>query len=276
LRATSPPSNKCPIKKDSGSTKRARTSNGDNSNYPFNKSIPATIHNEINDVVRLTQDTGKEQSLTLCRIRGTDRVFISSYARGSTMGASINPCAIEHGNTEQIGDLHTHPTQNENIVGITPSTSDIVSTVLDSNRIKIPQISCITGPDAKYISCYQPTLPLLADRSRIQGYKDAAQYHEKDVTSFSPYLREHAAHDFHHAWYNRKNFKRTTPTPKEIIKDAFLNSKSGLKFENIPDMDKGPFCDIIQDLNYPTSKNDNVALECRRALKVRDIFGFRF
>jgi hypothetical protein len=241
----------------------------------FEKSIPPTIRDEIGQVINLTKKTAKEQSLTFCKLKGKEKIFVSDYSVGNKNETQVMPCRAEHGHAEKVGDLHTHPTQDPTTVGITPSTSDIVSTLTDSVDEKIPQISCITGPDAKMIHCYQAKREVMKNPDKVKGYKQSMNFYETGVADIPPFIRENVADDFIHAWYNRHTWERVFPKAKDVVRDAFINSKNFLKFEDIPDLEKGSFCDVIGDLNNPDNE-DRVSMECRKALKVREFLGFEF
>lgn len=240
----------------------------------FEKSIPTSIRDEIDYVVDKTKKTGSEQSLTFCRLPGKDKIYVSDYAVGNKNQTYIMPCNSLHGKAEKIGDLHTHPTQDKTTIGITPSTADLASTLLESVGHRIPQISCITSADARHIHCYQPRPEAVTNPEKVRNYRKALYYNESSITDVHPYLRQNVANDFNHAFYDRKTFKRVKPTPKEVVKDAFLNSRNLVKFHNVHDLDKEGFCSLIEDLNYPS--NNKVAEECKKDLKVRNFLGFRY
>jgi len=125
------------------------------------------------------------------------------------------------------------------------------------------------------IGCYQPKKEVMEDKEKIKNYKRAMYYDQSSITDFHPYYREHVGDDFYHAWYDRKTYKRIAhPKPKDIIHDAFINSKNYLKFIDIPDLEKGSFCEVVQDLMLPS--DDDVGLECRKVLKVKEFLGFEF
>lgn len=244
-------------------------------NYDFKESIPDSIQREINYVVKKTEETNREQSLTFCKLEDKDRIFVSSHTTGNNSSTEVLPCNKAYGKSMKISDLHTHPTSDKRTIGITPSTADLVSTVIESKQFGIPQISCITGPGAKYISCYQPTEEMLNNPEKIKNYKRALNYvEESGIQDVHPFIRESVAKDFNHAWYDRKTFKRVVPKPKDVVHDAFLKSKNLHKFKYIHDLDKDPACQLIEDLNYPSQ--GKVADACRKALEVRNFFGFRF
>jgi hypothetical protein len=242
----------------------------------FTNTIPPTIRDEIQQVVKNTQRTSLEQSLTFCRLKGRDKIFVSDYSTGNKNETYVMPCNQNHGNAaEKIGDLHTHPTTDPDTVGITPSVADFVSTLEESVDTQIPQISCITSAEAKGIHCYQPKASILKDQEKIKGYKNAVRYSASDMLDIPSYVRENVANDFDHAWFNRKTWERLkNPKAKDVVHDAFINSKKFLKYEDVPNLEKGPFCDVIQDLNNP--KDDNVGQECRKALKIREFLGISY
>ena len=177
----------------------------------------------------------------------------------------IMPCNEFHGRAEKIGDLHTHPTQDKTTIGITPSTADLVSTLLESVGTAIPQISCITSADAKHVHCFQPTPESVNNPEKVKNYKKALMYNESNITDVHPFLRHNVANDFVHAWYDRKSWKRVKPKPHEVVKDAFLNSKNLVKFKSVHDLDKQSFCDLVEDLNLPSQ--GKVADECKKRLE---------
>lgn len=244
-------------------------------NQPFVSYIPHSIRDEINVVIRETKNTAREQSLTFCQLN--NRIFVSDHAKGNKDSTYSLPCNPEHGqNAVRIGDLHTHPTQDKTTIGITPSPTDLISTVEDSADEGVPQISCITSDDAKMIHCYQPRTKVLNNPEKIRAYKNS-KFYPDNLTDMSPYMREYTASDFDHAWYDRKTFKRiTNPSDKDIVHDALLKSQKGLRLEWLNDIDKGVFCDMIQDRNHPTSKNDGVSNECRKILKTRTFLGINY
>jgi hypothetical protein len=239
----------------------------------FTDSIPSTVRREINQVIKQTKKSGHEQSLTFCKLN--DKIFVSDYASGTENETYVMPCRSEHGNNAiKIGDLHTHPSDDATI-GITPSPSDLVSTIEESAHYKVPQIGCITAPDARQIHCMQPKDEVLQNPEKIKSYKNALRHDTSQITKIPIYIRENVANDFHHAWYNRKDFGRIrNPKAKDIIHDAFINSRKILKFDDIPELEKGPFCQIIEDLNLP--KHHTVEEECRKVLHVREFLGFQF
>lgn len=259
---------KCAIKKEAVQSSAVETAN-------FNRGIPSSVQDEIEYVNKLTKKTGAEQSLTFCRLKGRNKIFVSNYAKGDNDATYVMPCHSAHGHAEKIGDMHTHPTQDPMTVGITPSVADFVSTLIESYNTKIPQISCISGPDAKHIHCYQPKKEILDDQEKLKMYKRALAYRERNVTDVHPYFREHVGDDFNHAWYDRKKSNRISqPKPKEIVNDSFLTSRDYLKFKDIPDLEKGAFCDLVEDMSLPN--NDNVGQECRKVLKVKEFLGFEY
>jgi hypothetical protein len=106
-------------------------------------------------------------------------------------------------------------------------------------------------------------------------YRRAMNYRESNVTDFYPYFREHVGEDFVHSWYDRKKYNRIArPDAKAIVHDSFLTSRDYLKFKDIPDLEKGAFCDIVQDLSMP--KDNKIGVECRKSLKVKNFLGFEY
>lgn len=232
--------------------------------YSFTKMLPISIHEPIKNAVTLTSTTGKEQSITFCRLRNTSKIYVSDHVIGHSDETIIKPCNPD---SEQIGDLHTHPTENNTTVGITPSTSDMVSTLVDSVNHNIPQISCITGPNAKYIDCYQPHPKVMKNKEKVVQYKKTLEYNDSKVTDVPSYIRDNVAHDFVHAWYDKNTFRRTVPNPIDVVHDAFTLSAPYLKFEDVPEKSKKKFCNMIEDLNYPMK--GKVSKACFRYLKIK-------
>lgn len=233
--------------------------------FSFKRNIPTNIKDDIHKAVMKTSRSGKEQSLTWCRVKNTRKVFVSAKATGTEEQTQTKPCDIKHGDTERIGDLHTHPTLDEQYIGLTPSTSDIVSTVTDSASKGIPQISCITGPKTKFINCYQPKSSVISNPDTVNSYVTAAEHQEASLTDLSPFLKQHVALDFDHAVYDRKTLKRVyNPRPKDIVNDAFMKSKDIIR-RNVPEHERAGYCKIIQDLNLPSPRNE-VMFECMRQL----------
>lgn len=245
------------------------------SDNSFENCIPHSIRREIKYAVDRTDKTNREQSLTFCRLEDKDRIFVSSHTAGNNNSTEVLPCNKAYGKSVKIGDVHSHPTNDKRTIGITPSTADLVSTVIESKQYGIPQISCIIGPHIKHISCYQAKEELLNNPEKIKNYKRALNYvEESGINDVHPFIRESVAKDFNHIWYDRKTFKRVNPTPKDVVKDAFGKSKNLHKFKYIHDLDKDPACVLIEDLNYPSG--GKVAEACRRALEVRNFLGWRF
>lgn len=244
---------------------------------PFVRNIPQTVRNEIEYVVKETAQTARENSLTFCVLDGSkNKVFVSDYAAGNNSSTYSLPCNSRDGPAKRIGDLHTHPTQDPTTIGITPSDADIVSTIEDSLESNLPQISCITSQDAKMVHCYQPKYRTLYDKDKLRNYRNAVYYQSQSISDINPYVKNNVGKDFDHAWYDRKTFKRIyRPKPADIVHDAFLRSQSNLRLDYIPELEKGVFCDSIQELNWP-DKSDKVANECRRVLRSRTFLGFNF
>lgn len=243
----------------------------------FNASIPRNIRNDIDYVVKKTKETGKEQSLTFCRLLGRNKkIYTSDYALGNNDATLVMPCNSSHGPSEKIGDLHTHPTQDPDTVGITPSSADITSTLLESAKARIPQISCITSNEAKGIHCYQPKKEAMNDPEKVRGYRRSQYYISNSVADTHPYFRANIGDDFVHAWYDRKTFKRIKhPESRLIVHDAFINSKNSLKYEDLEELEKGGFCQLVEDLNLPNTEN-RITEKCRKELQVREFLGIQY
>lgn len=244
---------------------------------PFVRNIPQTVREEINYVVKQTANNGRENSLTFCVLDSNkNKVYVSDYSQGNETATYSLPCNSDHGNAKRIGDLHTHPTQDPTTIGITPSDADFVSTIEDSLQENLPQISCITSSDAKMIHCYQPKYRTLYDKEKLRNYRNSIYYQSSDLSDINPYIRNNVGKDFDHAWYDRKTFKRIyRPKPEDIVHDAFLKSRGSLRVDWIPELEKGSFCDFIQESNFPDSR-DRVANECRKQLRSRTFLGFNY
>ena len=231
--------------------------------FSFKRTIPTTVKGDIKKAVRKTSTSGNEQSLTWCRIKNTRKIFVAGQTAGTQSSTTTKPCSMK--NSERIGDMHTHPTYDNETIGLTPSTADIVSTLTDSLQEGIPQISCITGPGTKFVNCYQPKPNVMLDQQKIEGYTGAMSYNESSTTDMAPFIRDNVARDFDHAVYDRKSLRRVyNPSPKDIVRDSIMKSHEVLE-KNIENHKKPAFCKSLEDLNYPTN-NNAVMIECLKQL----------
>jgi len=233
----------------------------------FEREIPSTIRYDIEEAVDQTRKTGREHSLTFCTIKGKDRgkVFTADGVKGDKDSTSIADCSKTGGN--KVGDLHTHPADDISI-GTTPSEADFYGTLEDTRDIGKRQFSCITNNGSKFIHCYTPKG--IPNRTKLQKYRKAL-YNTGDLNDVDPYFRDSIHKDFEHVYYDRKTYKRVSPDPGDIVTDAFGKSKR-LRGRDLKAIEKGTFCDLIQD--YTAPGNNRVGSECRDRLQKRTFLPF--
>jgi hypothetical protein len=109
------------------------------------------------------------------------------------------------------------------------------------------------------VHCYQP--------KAVPTYQKVNQYYNAlDNTGkgneVDPYFRENIGKDFTHSWYDRKSFQRIQdPNPDDILSDALGGSAKRYRSKDIAEIEKGTFCDIVQDYNMP--ENNELGRKCR-------------
>lgn len=241
---------------------------------PFVKEIPVNIRTEIEDVVDETRKDGRERSLTFCRLTGTDSIHVSDFAKGGPVSVDVNTCSIKFGDAEKIGDLHVHPVHPDNM-GIGPSEADFTGTLEDSNTVQKRQIACITNHDSRYIHCYQPKE--VPSDERIHEYRQAlGRIIRANEKSPDPFFRTAIGQDFNHAWYNRDNYQREEPPiVKEVVKDVLGKATRSIRVKDIPEMEKGVFCQLMADYSLPHMKEQFIG-ECKTEIRRRKVLGIDY
>lgn len=256
-----------------------------NAKVDFQSELPYSIKHEIDIIRHQTERDNREKSLTMCELN--DKLFIGNYARGGESSTEVLPCHKKYGkNAKQIGDIHTHPFNNQDTIGLTPSEADLVENITASFKSGIPQISCIVGAGKKgflsksnHVHCFQPKPEAMEDAEKVKKYNRAYNLYPNIGNNVHPYFRENVGKDFIHIWYkNGKAIPKDQEASFEVSKDIFNEtvglSKKRLRMEDVRDMEKGSFCDLIQDYNMPD--NNNIGLVCRNELAKRNILGYDF
>lgn len=237
----------------------------------FSKKIPEQVKYDIDTAIQQTAEDGKEKSIAFCKIKGKDRLFTGSYSRGEFGQVEIKPCEKRFGDATKVGNFHTHP-PSENVVGLTPSENDLYEGLAESREYRVRQVSCISNDKSKMVHCFQPARP--PTEEQLTDYEKSMKRMYTSGYDTDPYLSNNVHRDFNHAWYDRKTGRRIPhPKAKRVVDDAIGKSTRNLRY-NIQDMDKGEFCDLIQDYNLP--QRDDVGIECRKELRRRKILGLEF
>ena len=247
------------------------TEDKDRKKEAFRKNIPIELHNEIEQIVDETKRDNRERSLTFCKLPGREKVHVSNYAKGTIASTEVNPCAEKYGRSDRVGDMHTHPVDDVTI-GITPSEADFVVNMDFAHENASKQVSCISNHESKMIHCFQAKR--VPDRKKVSEYQRALLRQDLTRQETEPFFRSNIGNDFVHAWFDRSSFKRVgKPAAKELVKDALGKSVKGLRLHT-KDMEKGTFCDLIQDYNNP--EDDRIGQECRKELKKRKFLIFEY
>lgn len=235
----------------------------------FEKEVPKTVRYEINEAINLTRKTGREHSLTFCTIKNKDngKVFTGDSVKGTRSSTDVKDCSKTGG--QKIGDLHTHPV-DDITVGIMPSEGDFTATLSETKDLKKKQLACITNHESKYIHCFTPKS--IPDSTKINKYRRAL-FNTGSLNDVDPFFRNSIHKDFNHIYYDKRTFQRSNPSPDDIITDAFGRSKR-LKARDLKEIEKGTFCDLVQD--YTSPGNNSVGIECRERLKTRNFIPFSF
>lgn len=232
----------------------------------YGKMIPPEIREELDFITDFTRKNDREAVVTVCQKPGSDKYFVAGYEEGDETSAMEAPCRAKFGHSGQVGTMHTHPVKKD-VIGLTPSDSDLVSTLSDSYDHDRKQTDCILNHYAPYMHCYVPRQ--MPNKRQIENYINSM---ERSPGIYSDrYIVDHAGKDFDHFWYDRKTWKLIEdPTPDEIVKCAIEKSRPYIR-EKIETMERGAFCDFVQDLNKP--RDNQVAQQCRIKLKNRTLLG---
>jgi hypothetical protein len=231
----------------------------------WNHYIPKEIRHDIEYALDRTREDNNEKSLTFCRIKGSDKIHTSAYAKGVRGSTEVKPCDERWGKSDKIGDFHSHPIDKITI-GITPSEADSVSNIVESRENGIRQISCISSVDSKMIHCFQPKK--MPDRKKVRNYIKALEEGDYTHNDISPYVRQNVGKDLKHAWYDKKTWNLIkNPSPDDIVTDALGPATRTIRNDYKHEIEKGTFCDLIQNMNKPD--DDRVGVKCREEVKDR-------
>lgn len=228
------------------------------------KKIPEEIQSEIKTINKFTDKTGREASITFCIKPGRDHLFVSNSAEGTSSGTEALECDSRYGQSQRIGDVHTHPSDSDTI-GILPSQADFYSTLVDSKMYKQRQISCVTSPTTPLTECYVPRQ--MPTPHQLYSYEKGLD----DATTGRPgYYMDNVQKDFEIGFFSPENGKRINkPHPHQIVKAAFGESTKDLR-RNVADLEKAGFCEYIASFTSPTK---NVVTECKAQLRKRNLLG---
>ena len=221
--------------------------------------IPPEIKYDIQHAIDRTKKDNKEKSLTFCRLKTEKKIHTSNFAFGKEMSTEVKPCNEKYGEqATKIGDFHSHPF-GKMAMGITPSEADFSSTLYDSWENKNRQIGCISNHGSKMIHCYQPNK--VPTWSKVNQYYNALD-NTGGGNDIDPYFRENLDQDFTHSWYDRKTFQRVPdPSADDIVSDALGGSAKRYRARDIEEIERGTFCDLLQDYNKP--EDNSVGQHCR-------------
>ena len=212
---------------------------------------------DINALNEATERTGKEFSVTVAEKR-KGQYFVCNNARGTQSATDAPPCDMVHGRSRRLLDIHTHPISDRTI-GITPSGSDIYTTLRDSMMEKQTLQSCITNHQTPLIGCYKNKK--MPNKQKLDIYEQAAI---SQMYGDNSYLIDHFPVDFVTMFYRPQDGKRVTnPQPNDVVDAAFGGAAEKLK-TSVDEFDKSAFCVFIQAMTMP--KDDRVSMECRRRL----------
>lgn len=230
--------------------------------------VPEEITDELKTIRKFTQQTNREAAITICKKPDRKRLFVSSSVKGqSTSISDPLTCSLYFGESNRVGDIHTHPTDKDTL-GIIPSGPDIKSTLEDSFYAKSPQISCVTNAVTPLMECYIPKA--VPDIRKVREYDHKLfDYNYHNDPSF---YMDNFGRDFEIGFYDTKNGKKiSNPPAKEVVKAAFGASNTFYK-KDVKELERGGFCQFIQSFSKPT--DDNVAKECVKTLKKKDFFSW--
>lgn len=267
------------VKHDNAGTVNAPTFQ---SNISFQDELPYGIKHEINLIKKQTERDNKEKSLTMCELNG--KLFVGNYAKGDEGSTEVLPCHKKYGKkARQIGDIHTHPFNSKDTIGLTPSEADLVESLNTSFKSGIPQVSCIVGAGRKgiinksnHVHCFQATPEAIENADKVKKYNRAYNSSENIGNDVHSVFRENIGKDFVHIWYKDgkaipKEQESNFETVKDIVNESVGLSKSRLRLEDIKDMEKSSFCRLLQDYNLPD--NDSFAEICMNELAKRNLLG---
>src|SRR5215212_3848168 len=161
----------------------------------WNAYIPKEIRHDIEYAIDRTREDNNEKSLTFCRLKGSNKIHTSAFARGVRGSTEVKPCDEKYGDAVKVGDFHTHPIDKVTI-GIIPSEADAASNIIESRDNGERQISCIASTDSKMIHCFQPRK--MPDKKKVRSYIRALEEGDYTHNDISPYVRENIGKDLKH------------------------------------------------------------------------------
>lgn len=230
------------------------------------KGIPNEIQDEIKAINKFTRKTGREASITVCRKPNSARLLVANNTEGAKYQTMVAECDTpRYGTLERVGDVHTHPSDEE-VIGIVPSEADFYSNLVDTYIHKRPQVSCVTSPESDLSECYIPKS--IPDSRKLQNYERALAQAQVGEPGF---FIDNVGKDFDIEFFsNPQGQYIPKPAPKEVVKASFGESKRDLQ-NKLGDFEKGGFCSYIQSATVPS--DDRVHDACRAELRKRNILG---
>lgn len=233
----------------------------------FNR-IPPEVMSELNAITNFTKSTGREASITFCQKKGQKKVYVGGHTEGDETSTDVEICSKKFGNAERIGDAHTHPVAVD-AVGIVPSEADMVGTLQESFFNNRPQVGCITSHYAPHILCMQPKY--------VPSPKELRRY-EKALGNSGlepdPYFIDNINSIMDFGIYKKPSgIRDDEPDMKELMRSVFGKSGKYVR-RRIEEMERGPFCNYIQQLTVP--ENDDVSMACKEELRTRKFAGIEY
>lgn len=229
--------------------------------------IPKEIMDELALLRSYTKKTENEASFTFCKRRHKDKLYIGSDFQGDNFGVAVGDCSDETGRGTRIGDAHSHPVVSDG-VGITPSDIDVAGIFQESYTQKRKQIGCITSPTpgTDIVHCMEPKEEVTP--KKYKRYNAVKQQNGK----IDPYVMEHAGVDLDIALFDEKTGEKIeNPDPHRVVKNALGISTRHLR-RTIRDMERGSFCEYIQDIFNP--KDERIHDICKTELKKKGILDY--
>ena len=212
---------------------------------------------DIHAINNATERTGREFSITVGE-KNKGQYFTCNNSRGNASATDAPPCDMIHGRSKRLMDVHSHPV-SERTIGITPSGSDLYTSLRDSAVEKRPLESCITNHLTPLIGCYQ--------NKKVPSKESLGMYEQAAVNQMygdNSYLIDHFPVDFVTMFYRPEDGRRIqNPQPAQVVDAAFGGAAEKLK-TSVDEFDKSSFCLFIQAMTMP--KDDRVSMECRRRL----------
>jgi hypothetical protein len=230
------------------------------------KNMPREILPELRTMEAYTAQNKREISATFCRKPNSKRLFVANHVGGEEGSVESLDCASAFGQSDRIGDVHTHPTTSDTI-GILPSQDDMFTTLVDSFNNNMAQVSCITNDQTPLVECYKPKG--VPTRAELDIYRN--ELHKAEVGEPGFYM-DRAGADFDIEFYDRQTGKHI-PHPKAsvIVQAAFGNSHEVLR-KNVTSLEHTGFCEYVRAFTAP--RREDVTAECVNQLRKERILGF--